>query len=305
MSHNHHHHHHDHGNLKGKNLLFSIFLNVLITASQVVGGIISGSLSLISDALHNLTDVLSLIISYVANQLSKKEASTNKTFGYKRAEILAAFVNAASLIIVALYLIKEAVERFIHPVPIQSGIVIWLALLGIVANGLSVLLLKKHSEGNMNMKSAYIHLLTDMLASVAVLVGGFLMKYFQIYWVDSVLTAAIAVYLIYMGYDLLRTSTRALMLFVPENIDLEKIIAAVHKVEYVNKLHHIHVWNLNDDEVHLEAHLDFSEDITISQFDEIQHEIEHLLHDEFGINHINLQPEFRKQEASKDFIVQD
>lgn len=304
MSH-HHHHHHDHENLKGKNLLFSIFLNVLITASQVVGGIISGSLSLISDALHNLTDVISLIISYIANQLSKKEASTNKTFGYKRAEILAAFVNAASLIIVALYLIKEAVERFIHPVPIQSGIVIWLALLGIVANGLSVLLLKKHSEGNMNMKSAYIHLLTDMLASVAVLVGGFLMKYFQIYWVDSVLTAAIAVYLIYMGYDLLRTSTRALMLFVPENIDLEKIITAVHKVNYVNKLHHIHVWNLNDDEVHLEAHLDFSEDITISQFDEIQHEIEHLLHDEFGINHINLQPEFRKQEASKDFIVQD
>ncbi|SFU27155.1 cobalt-zinc-cadmium efflux system protein [Pustulibacterium marinum] len=305
MSHHHHHHHHDHGNLKGKNLLFSIFLNVLITASQVVGGIISGSLSLISDALHNLTDVISLIISYVANQLSKKKASTNRTFGYKRAEILAAFVNSSSLIIVALYLIKEAVERFLNPVAIQSGIVIWLAILGIVANGLSVLLLKKHSEGNMNMKSAYIHLLTDMLASIAVLVGGFLMKYFEIYWVDSVLTAAIAVYLIYMGYDLLKTSTRALMLFVPENIDLEKIIEAVHEIKYVNKLHHIHVWNLNDDEVHLEAHLDFSEDITISQFDEIQHEIEHLLHDEFGINHINLQPEFKKQEASKDFIVQD
>ncbi|GLB52931.1 cobalt transporter [Neptunitalea chrysea] len=279
-------------------------MNIIITASQAVGGLISGSLSLISDALHNFSDVISLIISYVARKLSKKKASTNKTFGYKRAEIIAAFVNSATLILVAVYLVKEAIERFITPIPIKSGIVIWLALLGILANGLSVLLLKKSAKDNMNMRSAYIHLLTDMLASVAVLIGGLLMKYFEIYWVDSILTFAIAIYLIVVGYDLLKGSTKILMLFTPENINIKEIVRAVHKIKYVQKLHHIHVWHLNEDELHLEAHLDCSEDLTISEFDTVLHEIEHVLEDKFGINHINIQPEYRKEDV-KDFIVQD
>lgn len=310
MSHQHHHnckghhHHHHHDELKGRNLLFSILLNIVITVSQVVGGLISGSLSLLSDALHNLSDVVSLIISYVASMLSKKKASNNRTFGYKRAEVVAAFVNAATLIIVALYLVKEAIERFLHPVAIESGIVVWMALLGIIANGLSVLLLKKHSEGNLNMKSAYIHLLTDMLASVAVLAGGLLMKFFQIYWVDAALTFAIAVYLIYVGYDLLRGSTRMLMLFTPETLNIDDIISEVHKIKSVQKLHHIHVWNLNDDEVHLEAHLDFNENINLLRFNEILCEIEIVLKEKFGINHINIQPEFKKEDE-KDYIVQD
>ena len=191
MAHN-HKHTHAHGDLKGKNLIISILLNILITVAQVIGGLISGSLSLLSDALHNFSDVLSLIVSYFATVLSKKKASTNKTFGYKRAEIIAAFVNAATLIIVAVILIIEAIERFMAPKEIESNLVIWLSLLGILANGFSVLLLKKDAERNMNMKSAYLHLFTDMLASVAVLIGGLLMKYYQMYWVDPALTMAIA-----------------------------------------------------------------------------------------------------------------
>ena len=178
-SHNHSHCHH-HGDLRGRNLVISIFLNLLITAAQVVGGLVSGSLALLSDALHNFSDVLSLVISYVANRLAKKKASKYKTFGYKRAEILAAFINAATLIIVAILLIIEAIERFKNPQEIESNLVIWLSLLGIVANGFSVLLLKKDSNTNMNMRSAYIHLLTDMLASVAVLIGGLLMQFYKI-----------------------------------------------------------------------------------------------------------------------------
>ena len=135
---------HSHKEVKVKNLLISILLNTLITVSQVIGGIVSGSLSLLSDALHNFSDVLSLIVSYIANLLAKKEASIQKTFGYKRAEILAAFVNAATLIIVAVILIIEAIKRFQNPEEIESNIVIWLSLLGIIANGLSVLLLKKY-----------------------------------------------------------------------------------------------------------------------------------------------------------------
>ena len=236
--------------------------------------------------------------------LSKKKASINQTFGYKRAELIAAFVNSITLIVVAVYLIFEAYHRFSNPQAIKSNIVIWMSLLGIVANGLSALLLKKDADHNINMKSAYLHLFTDMMASIAVLIGGILMKYYQIFWLDSVLTFAIAVYLIYVGYDLLAESTRMLMLFTPSTIDIKEIVREVHKISGVNKLHHIHVWHLNDHELHLEAHLDCAEDIKMSEFNSLLDKIEMVLLEKFDINHTNIQPEYQKED-SKDFIVQD
>jgi cobalt-zinc-cadmium efflux system protein len=290
--------------VKGNNLILSILLNLLITIAQVIGGIISGSLALISDALHNFSDVLSLVFSLVAHKLSRRKASLNNTFGYKRAELIAAFINAITLIIVAFFLIYEASSRLFHPEPIKSGLVIWLALLGIVVNGGSVLLLKKDSEHNLNMKSAYLHLLTDMMASVAVLVGGLLMKFYGWFWVDSIMTLLIASYLIYVSYDLIKSATKMLMLFTPDFIDIKEIVREVHKIKGVNKLHHIHVWHLNDEELHLEAHLDCSEDIKMSEFNILLEKIETVLYNEFKINHINIQPEFKKEDP-KDFIVQD
>lgn len=302
MSHNHVHiHKHE---VKGKNLFFSIILNVIITLAQIIGGIISGSLALISDALHNFSDVLSLVFSLVAHKLSRRKASLDQTFGFKRAELLAAFVNAATLIIVACILVYGAIERLINPHPIESTLVIWLALLGIVVNGLSVLLLKKDADHNLNMKSAYLHLLTDMMASVAVLVGGLLMKFYGWFWVDSAMTILIAIYLIVVGFDLIIKSTKMLMLFTPDNIDIKAIVREVHKIEGVNKLHHIHVWHLNEEELHLEAHLDCSEDIKMSEFNDLLFKVEEVLFHQFGINHINIQPEFKKEDP-KDYIVQD
>ena len=302
MSHDHVHIHKH--NVEGKNLLYSIVLNVVITLAQIVGGIISGSLALISDALHNFSDVLSLVFSLVAHKLSRRKASLDQTFGFKRAELLAAFVNAATLIIVAFILIYGAIERLINPHPIESTLVIWLALLGIVVNGLSVLLLKKDADHNLNMKSAYLHLLTDMMASVAVLVGGLLMKFYGWFWVDSVMTILIAIYLIVVGFDLIIKSTKMLMLFTPDDIDIKAIVREVHKIEGVNKLHHIHVWHLNEEELHLEAHLDCSEDIKMSEFNDLLFKVEEVLFHQFGINHINIQPEFKKEDP-KDYIVQD
>ena len=303
MAHN-HHHSHSHTDLKGKNLIISILLNILITVSQVIGGLVSGSLALLSDALHNFSDVLSLIVSYIATVLSKKKASTNKTFGYKRAEIIAAFVNAATLIVVAIILIKEAIERFIEPMEIESNLVIWLSILGIAANGFSVLLLKKDAGRNMNMKSAYLHLMTDMMASVAVLIGGLLMKFYQMYWVDATLTLAIALYLIYMGYDLLKESTRVLMLFTPNTIQVQHIVETISKIDSIKNVHHVHIWQLNEDEIHLEAHIDFLQDIKLSEFDLILDQIEEEVYHRFGINHVNIQPEFGKCDV-KQIIVQD
>lgn len=290
--------------VKGKNLVYSILLNLVITLAQIIGGILSGSLALISDALHNFSDVLTLVFSLYANKLSKRKASLNHTFGYKRAELIAAFVNASTLIIVALFLIYGAIERFVEPKIIESNLVIWLSLLGIIVNGFSALLLKKDAEHNLNMKSAYLHLFTDMMASVAVLIGGLLMKYFGWFWVDSVMTILIAIYLIVVGIDLVKSSTKILMLFTPDHIDIKALVREVHKIEGVNKLHHIHIWNLNDDELHLEAHLDCSEDIKMSEFNVLLDKIEQVLFTQFHINHINIQPEFKKEDP-KNFIVQD
>ena len=300
MGHNHNHH----KDLRGRNLFISILLNIVITVAQVIGGIISGSLALLSDALHNFSDVLSLVISYGANLLAKKEASTNKTFGYKRAEIIAAFVNSATLIVVAVILIIEAFKRLAEPQVIGSNLVIGMALLGILANGISVFLLKKDAHRNMNMRSAYLHLLTDMMASIAVLVGGLLMKFFEWYWVDPLLTVLIAVYLIYMGYDLLKNSTRVLMLFTPDTIEVKKIVETINALDTVKNVHHVHIWQLNEDEVHLEAHIDFDRDIYLSEFDLILEQIEEVVYRNFGINHVNIQPEFGKCD-SKKVIVQD
>lgn len=304
MGHAHGHNHAHSHDLNGRNLLISIFLNIVITLAQVIGGLASGSLALLSDALHNFSDVVSLIISYVANKLVKRKASLQKTFGYKRAEILAAFINASTLMIVAILLIFEAIERFQNPQEIKSNLVIWLSIVAILGNGFSVLLLKKNSDDNMNLKSAYLHLLTDMMASVAVLIGGLLMKLYQIWWIDSVLTFAIAIYLIFMGWDLLKNSTRVLMLFTPETLPLQKIVEDIQQIEFIKNVHHVHVWQLNEDEIHLEAHIDFTEDIPLSKFDSILDTIEHLVHNKYQINHINIQPEFGKCD-SKAVIVQD
>ena len=290
--------------VKAKNLMLSILLNVVITLAQFIGGLISGSLALLSDALHNFSDVLSLIISYIAHKLSRKKASVTHTFGYKRAELIAAYVNAFTLVFIAFFLIYEAITRIFEPEVITAEIVIWLAILGIFVNGISVLLLKKDAAHNINIKSAYIHLFSDMLGSVAVLISGLVVYFYEIYWVDSLMTIGIGIYLIIVGGDLLLKSTKMLMLFTPEYIDIKEIVRVVHQIKGVGKLHHIHVWHLNEEELHLEAHLDCAEDIKMSEFNILLHEIEEVLFEKFGINHVNIQPEFQKADP-KDYIVQD
>lgn len=291
--------------LSGKKLFFSIILNIAITVSQFVGGILSGSLSLISDAVHNLSDVISLIISYIANILTnRKKQTSQQTFGYKRAEIVAAFINSASLIVIAVFLAFEAVKRLQNPVELESNIVIVLALLAIFANGFSVLLLKKDAHHNLNMKAAYLHLLSDMLTSVAVLIGGLLMKFFQIYWLDGVLTIIISLYLLFMSWHIFRDSLYILMLFTPKHINIEEIQKEIIKIDGVKNMHHVHIWQLNDSELHFDAHIEFKKDISLSEFDIKCKEIEKILSEKFDIHHSFLQPEYARNDK-KELIIQD
>jgi len=298
-------HHHQHKEVTGNNLFLSILLNIVITIAQVIGGLISGSLALISDALHNFSDVISLLISYVANLLSNRKKQTlGKTFGYKRAEIIAAFINATTLIIIAFFLIYQAILIFIESHKIKTDIVIWLALLSVFVNGISVLLLKKDAKHNLNMKSAYIHLFTDMLTSIAVFFGGLLMKYYQIYWIDGILTLGISFYLIYISWDVLSQSLKILMLFAPDHIIIKDVETAILKIDKIENIHHVHIWQLNEHDCHLEAHVEFKNDVKLSEFDLICEEIEKLLLNDFKINHCNLQPELNRDDI-KEFIIQD
>lgn len=296
--------HHHHSVLSAKKLWWTILLNISITLAQFIGGVLSGSMALLSDAVHNLSDVVSLVVSYTANRLAHKEATTEKTFGYKRAEIIAAFINAISLILIALWLIYESVQRLLNPSEIEEMTVIYLSLVAIAGNGLSVLLLKNQQANNLNIRSAYVHLFSDLLASVAVLIGAIAISVFNWHIIDPLLSILISLYLIYLGYDLLKDSVQILMLYTPFELDLKEVIKAVHDFEEVKKLHHIHVWKLNDTEIHLEAHIDLHQNLNLSIFNELHRRIEQMLLDRFKINHITLQPEYNKEDP-KEFIVQD
>ena len=295
---------HDHGNMKGKKLGISILLNIFITLAQTIGGIVSGSLSLITDALHNFSDVIALIISYIADKLTQKRYSSEQTFGYKRAEVIAALINAASLIAIALMLGKEAILRFNEPVIIESVRVIILAGASILVNGLSVLLLKSDVDDNMNIHSAYLHLFSDMITSVAVMLGGIFMHYFQAYWVDSLLSILIAIYLIYSSFGLLTKTLRVLMQFTPKHLDLDRVQARILQEGVIENLHHVHVWQLNDKEIHLDAHLDFNKDLSLSQASIITRQISEILETEFHIKHTLLKPEFGVQDT-KHLVVDE
>ena len=282
------HHHHE---VSGKNLGFAIVLNVAITLAQAIGGIISGSMALLSDAAHNFSDVLSLIISYFANKLAKREATEKQTFGFRRSEILAAFINSATLILIAIIILTEAIQRLINPVTISANWVIYLAIASILVNGVSVLFIRNDSKDNMNMKSAYIHLFSDMLTSVVVLLGGLAIKYLHWYWTDGVFSVAIAFYLLYMSWGIFRSSLRIIMQFTPEEIDVQKIVQEIENIGRVKNIHHVHVWQINEHDLMFEAHIDISEDMKVSGFEKILGHIKAVL-SHYNIDHSTIQPEF-------------
>lgn len=206
-------HHHP---VSGKNLFITIILNVIITVAQIIGGIFSGSLALLSDALHNFSDVLALLIAYVANRLAARPNNKDKTFGYKRAEILATLFNASVLIGIGVFLIFESFDKFYNPEIIDSAWVIALGVLSIVLNAVSLLLVKDDAHNNMNIRAAYLHLLTDVMTSVIVVVGGLLMYFYQLYWLDPIASLIIATYLIWASIGLVKESSSILMQFTPE-----------------------------------------------------------------------------------------
>lgn len=295
--HNHEHGHHHHHAVKGKKLAITILLNVIITAAQAAGGFFSGSLALLSDATHNLSDVIALVISWLGNKIAKKPYSEKRTFGYKRAEILAALINVVAIIVIAINIFIEGIHRFIRPVPVTGTMVIWLAGLSIVMNGLSVLLIKDGADKNINMKSAYIHLFSDMLTSIAVLIGGAVMYFTGIYWIDSIISIGIAVYLLYVSITMLLETLKILMEFAPDNLNLNNLQTELKQFPYITDVHHIHAWHITDNEKKIEMHIVFDKDYRISETEKYITEIRDWLYKKYGVNACSLQAEYENHKG--------
>ncbi|MBN2425115.1 MAG: cation transporter [Calditrichaceae bacterium] len=292
-SHNHTEHQHHHYHVAPWRLLVTIVLNFIITIAQIIGGILSGSLSLISDALHNFSDGIAIIISYIAIRLNKKPKNFKYTFGYKRAEILAAVFNAAVLIGIGFYLLIEAYERFRNPVVIEGKLMTTVAIIGLLANFLGIILLKPGTSNNMNIRSAYLHLMSDTFSSVGVVLGGLAIYFFNIYWIDPVLTLIISIYIIKESYSIIKESIDLLMMAAPSNISIPEIEEKLSRINNINNLHHVHLWRINDTDIHFEAHVE-TDDIPISKTDDILRQIEQVLKENFGIYHVTIQFECQK-----------
>ncbi|HSO89119.1 MAG TPA: cation diffusion facilitator family transporter [Draconibacterium sp.] len=285
-------HNHDTNQVSLSKLVFTIILNLIITAAQIVGGIISGSLALISDAIHNLSDSVSVILAWFAQVLSRKPSTLKSTFGFKRAEILAAFINSIALIGISVYLIFEAIERLLRPQPVDAKWMFWLGLLGLVANGISVLILEREKNKNINIKAAYLHLLGDALTSLAVIVGAILIWFYHVLWVDAVVTILIGFYLLIHTWKLLKESVTILMQMTPADIDIAEMQKRLQKIDGLKNIHHIHVWNLTDKLLHFECHLNLEQDLQVSATTDICEKVRKILHDEFDIEHVTIQFEY-------------
>ncbi|MFA6431823.1 MAG: cation diffusion facilitator family transporter [Candidatus Margulisiibacteriota bacterium] len=277
---------------KENSLGISFALNFLTSLIQIAGGILSGSLSLISDSLHNLSDSIALIISLFALKLSIKENTETKTFGYKRAEILAALFNACMLIVVSLFLFKEAFVRLASPQAINSPLMLIIACVGLVANLISVFILKGHAHSDMNIRTAYLHLFSDFLSSIAVIFGAVLIYFFKVDWIDPVLTILIGLYVLKGGYQIIEESIHILMQNVPKGVNLEEIRAKIEEFSQVKDLHHAHLWSVTEREIHFEAHINLVKDIAVSETCRLNEEINKMLEEKFSISHATLQFEF-------------
>ena len=271
-------------------LVITVILNLVITAAEVVGGLLCGSLSLLSDALHNLSDALAVLLSYAAIRLARRGNTARHTFGLKRAEILAALINAGVLLVLSVYLLYRAAVRFAHPEAVQGRLMMIVASVGLAANVTATLLLRRGARDNMNIRSAYLHLLSDAISSIAVVAGALAISLFGISWIDPLLTILISLYVLKQSYSLVKDAIHVLLEGAPEGLDLSRLKQQVERLPRVHGIHHVHVWTVGEHDIHFEAHVQV-EDMALSETVAVRRGIEELLREEFSVNHVALQLE--------------
>jgi cobalt-zinc-cadmium efflux system protein len=275
-----------------------MIMNLIIPVVQIYGGIISGSMALISDALHNLSDFIALIINYAALLLGRRGPTYKQTFGYKRVEILATLVSVGLLYGTGFYIAIEAWHRFLNPQPIAGKLVIWIALLGFAGNIISALMLHAGSKVNLNMKSAFLHMLSDAATSLVVALLGVVWLYKPWFWLDPVFSWLIVGLILYGGWGLLKDSVLILMNATPPGIDLFDIQKSLESIEGVKEIHDLHVWNPSAENIALAVHITVPDQM-LSQVDDLAEKVRTILFKEFRIDHPILQFESNSCDGAK------
>ncbi len=287
------HAHHHTVDLKEVNTRFviGIMLNLVFVVIEFGAGFFSNSLALMSDAGHNLSDVASLGLVLGAFKLLTFKATNKFTYGYRKGSILISLLNAVILLIAVAIIGYESINRFFSPQPVQSSMMIWVALVGIAINGISAFLFFRDKEKDLNIKGAYLHLAVDALVSVGVVISGIIIYFTQWTWIDPTISLVIVLVIITSTWNLLRDSFTLAIDAVPADIKIESIREAALKLTGVNDIHHIHVWAISTAENALTAHLVLNESMSnadVSQLkNKFKHELQHL-----GIHHATLETEF-------------
>ena len=279
MAQNHSHHNHDHGINPADNgtaFIVGISLNVLFVIVEVVAGIINNSMSLLTDAGHNLSDVASLVLSLIAFRLAKKKSTEKFTYGYKKTTVLAALFNAVFLLIAIGILGFESVHRLLNPETVKGEVIAWVAGAGIVINVITALMFFKNRHIDLNIKSAYLHMMSDALVSAGVVAGGILIVYTGWYWVDPVIGLVIMIVILMGTWSLLTDSFRLSADAVPPSIDMNQIKELISNQKNITDVHHIHIWALSTTENALTAHISLNDALS---FDEKMNLVQNLKHE--------------------------
>lgn len=283
--HIHHHHHHNEVTQKSvKLLILSFVINMLLSVAEIIGGIISGSVSLIGDALHNTSDAFSILIAVIAFKIGNKKASAKYTYGFKRAEIIGGFVNLILLFISGCYLLVEGIERLINPQQIDGLLIIWISVLALIIDALTAKISHHDAHHNSNMKMVFIHNLADAFGSIGVIISGLCIMWFDLYRVDGIVALLIAFYMIFQSVVSFPQIVNILMNAAPDNIDIEQVKNSLLAIKNIKNVHHLHLWCISEHNVAIECHIE-------SDNNDIIVEATQLLKDKFGITHCNFQVE--------------
>ena len=279
-----HCHHHEISHNTIKYLLLAFIINIVLSIVEIAGGIISGSMALIGDALHNTSDGFSILIAVVAFKIGHKKADNKYTFGFKRAEVIGGYTNLILLFIAGVYLAVEGIERLINPQTINGSIIIWVSVVALIIDGITAKLSHHGSGHNTNMRMVFLHNLADVFGSIGVIISGLCVLYFDIYRVDGIVALIIAAYMIYQSVLTFPKVINILMNAIPDNIDIEEVKTRILSIDGVCDVHHLHIWSVNEYDISLECHI-------VAQENDIIHKVTDMLTEKFSIEHCNIQIE--------------
>ncbi len=285
MEHNHNHNHEKPASLK--NLLFAIIINGGIVVFEMVFGLMIQSMALISDAVHNLSDITTMSFSYWAEKISRRPATEMRTYGYRKVEFIAAFVNSLVLSVVIAFVFWESVQRLLTPADVPGRTMLWVAVIAFVGNGVATLLLQKISTRNFNMKAAWLHSLQDALFSLGVIVGALLITFLGWRFIDPLISIVICLFIAREIYKIIRHTVNSLMDAVPEGIDFVSVKNDLLAISSVAEVSDLHIWQTGTDQKLLSAHLKSGE--ASPDHESMIHAIQEMLAHKYGINHTTLQ----------------